>query len=88
VDWPEIEGGAMQPIWGSLARGKNYYMSSHFLDDFLYSLSTIAFIFGLQHDVNKHSRRMDAKVCNYFTFADQGIAVVLRPGDMLIFNPR
>ncbi len=30
---------------------------------------------------------MDADVCNYFTFAEQGIAVVLRPGDMLIFNP-
>jgi hypothetical protein len=30
---------------------------------------------------------MDAKVCNYFTFAEQGIAVALRPGDMLIFNP-
>ena len=30
---------------------------------------------------------MDAEVCNYFTFAEQGIAVALRPGDMLIFNP-
>ena len=30
---------------------------------------------------------MDANVCNYFIFAEQGIAVALRPGDMLIFNP-
>ena len=30
---------------------------------------------------------MNAEVCNYFTFAEQGIAVALRPGDMLIFNP-
>jgi hypothetical protein len=30
---------------------------------------------------------MDAEVCNYFTFAKQGIAVALRPGDMLLFNP-
>jgi len=30
---------------------------------------------------------MDADVSNYFTFAEQGIAVALRPGDMLIFNP-
>ena len=29
---------------------------------------------------------MDADVSNYFTFAEQGIAVALRPGDMLIFN--
>ena len=30
---------------------------------------------------------MDAEVCNYFTFAEQGITVAMRPGDMLIFNP-
>jgi ectoine hydroxylase-related dioxygenase (phytanoyl-CoA dioxygenase family) len=30
---------------------------------------------------------MDAEVCNYFTFAEQGIAVALRPGDILLFNP-
>ncbi len=86
VDWPEIDGSASQPIWGSLACGKNYYLNSHLDDDFFYSLTTIASEFGLQEDVDKY--RMDAKVCNYFTFAEQGIAVALRPGDMLIFNPR
>ena len=40
--WPEIEGGALQPIWGSLACGRNYYLNSHLDDDFFYSLSTIA----------------------------------------------
>ena len=30
---------------------------------------------------------MDAKVYNYFAFPEQGIAVALRPGDMLILNP-
>jgi hypothetical protein len=30
---------------------------------------------------------LDAAVSNYFVFAEQGIAVVLRPGDMLVFNP-
>ena len=30
---------------------------------------------------------MQAKVCNYFTFAEQGIEVALRPGDTLLFNP-
>ncbi|KAI2495244.1 hypothetical protein MHU86_19298 [Fragilaria crotonensis] len=36
-------------------------------------------------DIDRYS--MDADVSNYFTFAEQGIAVALRPGDMLIFNP-
>jgi ectoine hydroxylase-related dioxygenase (phytanoyl-CoA dioxygenase family) len=27
------------------------------------------------------------QVCNYFTFAKQGVAVALRPGDILLFNP-
>ena len=29
VEWSEIEGGASQPIWGSLACGKNYYLNAH-----------------------------------------------------------
>jgi ectoine hydroxylase-related dioxygenase (phytanoyl-CoA dioxygenase family) len=31
---------------------------------------------------------MDADVSNYFVFAEQGVVVALRPGDMLIFNPK
>jgi hypothetical protein len=43
--------------------------------------------FGLQEDVDRYG--MDAKVCNYFAFPEQGIVVALRPGDsVLIFNPR
>jgi hypothetical protein len=30
---PEIEGDALQPIWGSLACGKNYYLNAHLDDD-------------------------------------------------------
>jgi hypothetical protein len=29
----------------------------------------------------------ELKVSNYFTFPEQGVAVALRPGDMLLFNP-
>jgi hypothetical protein len=84
--WPEIEGGASQPIWGSLACGRNYYLNSHLDDDFFYSLCTIASPCGLRQDIDRYS--MDAEVCNYFTFPEQGIAVALRPGDMFLFNPR
>jgi hypothetical protein len=40
--WPEIEGGASQPIWESLARGKNYYLNTRLDDDSFYSLTTIS----------------------------------------------
>jgi hypothetical protein len=85
-EWPEIEGVASQPIWGSLACGRNYYLNSHMDEDFFYSLTTIASECGLRQDIDRYN--MDAEVCNYFTFAEQGIAVALRPGDMLLFNPR
>ena len=84
-EWQELNGVASRPIWGSLACGKNYYMNSHLDEDFFYSLTTIASEGGIRQDIDRYS--MDAKVCNYFTFAEQGIAVALRPGDMLIFNP-
>ena len=85
-DWPGIEGGASRPIWGSLACGRNYYLNSHLDNDFFYSLTTIASARGLQQDIDRYS--VDAEVCNYFTFPEQGIAVALRPGDMFLFNPR
>jgi hypothetical protein len=84
-EWHEIKGVASHPIWGSLACGKNYYLNSHTDEDFFYSLTTIASERGLRQDIDRY--RMDAKVCNYFTFPEQGIAVALRLGDMLIFNP-
>jgi hypothetical protein len=31
---------------------------------------------------------MDADVSNYFVFAEQGIAVAVRPGDILVFDPQ
>ena len=40
---------------------------------------------GLKDDIDRYE--MDAGVCNYFTFAEQGVAVALRPGDILLFNP-
>jgi hypothetical protein len=84
-EWPEIEGVASQPIWGSLACGKNYYLNSHVDEDFFHSLTTMVSEGGLHHNIDRYD--MDAAVCNYFTFPEQGIAVALRPGDMLHFNP-
>lgn len=85
-NWRNITKGASQPdIWGSLAIALNYYLNSHTDEDFFYSLLTITSAYGLQEDIDRYS--LNADVCNYFTFAEQGIAVALRPGDMLLFNP-
>ena len=84
-EWHEMKGVSSHPIWGSLACGKNYYLNSHTDEDFFYSMTTIASERGLRQDIDRY--RMDTEVCNYFTFPEQGIAVALRPGDMLIFNP-
>lgn len=84
-EWKEISGVSSSPIWGSLACGKNYYLNSHVDDDFFYSLTTVASERGIRDDIDRYN--IDADICNFFTFAEQGIAVALRPGDMLIFNP-
>jgi hypothetical protein len=45
---------------------------------------TVASAHGLQEHIDRYS--MDAEICNYFEFPEQGIAVALRLGDMLLFN--
>jgi hypothetical protein len=85
-NWHSIKTGASPPkIWSSLAIGLNYYLNSHTDQDFFYSLTTIASAHGLQEHIDRYS--METQVCNYFTFPEQGIAVALRPSDMLLFNP-
>jgi hypothetical protein len=74
-----------EPIWSSLACGKNYCLNSHTDDDFFYSLTTIVLQHGLQPG-RFVKYRLDAEVRNYFAFAEQGIAVALRTGEMLLFN--
>ena len=83
--WRERKGGTSKQVWGSLACGKNHYLNSHMDEDFFYSLTTTASAYGLLQNTDRY--RMDAEVCNYFTFPEQGLAVALRPGDMLLFNP-
>jgi hypothetical protein len=88
--WGELDSGTPPSIWGSLASARNHYLNSHTDADFFYSLLTTVSAHGLREDIDRYSRT-DAEVCNYyFTFAEQGIAVVaLRPpGDILVlFNP-
>lgn len=82
----QMEGCGPKSIWGSLSQGKNIYLNLHTDEDFIYSLMTTASAHALRDDIDWY--RMDADVSNYFVFAEQGIAMALRPRDMLIFNPK
>ena len=85
-----MKGATPQPIWGSLACGRNLYLNSHLDEDFFYSLTNVASKHGLQEGGHRYSmERSEADISILFAFPEQeGIAVVLRPGDMILFNPR
>jgi hypothetical protein len=86
-NWQKIKTGASPPnIWSSLAIALNYYLNVHTDQDFFYSLLTVASKHGLREDIDQYS--MNTEICNYFVFPEQGRAVALRPGDMLLFNPK
>ena len=72
--------------FGSLASGLNHYLNTHTDEDFFYSVTTVPSAYGLREDIDRY--QIDVEVCNYFTFPEQGIAVALRPGDILLFNPQ
>lgn len=71
-------------IFGALAFGRNVYLNAHLDADYCYSIVT-----GhrrLSDGENGYS--VDDEVIHYFVFPRYGMAVPLRPGDILIFNPQ
>jgi hypothetical protein len=83
--WKQIKGKKPLRLWRSLSCGKNHYLNLHTDEDFFYCMATIASRHGWKCDVDRYA--IDAEVCCYFVFAKQGVAVALRPGDTLLFNP-
>jgi hypothetical protein len=86
LQWSGMQGCGQESVLPSFSQALNTYLSLHTDDDFFYSILTIALAHALREDVDQY--KMDADVSNYFVFAEQGVAVALRPGDMLIFNPK
>ena len=66
-------------IFQGMACGLNAYLNSHIDDDFTYSV-----VVNLPISPKDETK----KVCKYFCFPSQGLAVALRPYDVLIFNAR
>jgi hypothetical protein len=86
LQWQEMEGCGQKWVWASFSEALNTFLSSHTDEDFFYSLLTLASAHALREEIDRY--KLSADVSNYFVFAEQGIAVAMRPGDMLIFNPK
>jgi hypothetical protein len=86
LNWESIEGCRDGSILPSLSQALNTYLSTHTDNHFFYSLMTTACCHALRDDIDQY--KLHAEVSNYFVFPEQGIAVALRLGDMLIFNPK
>jgi hypothetical protein len=67
-------------IFGAFAFGRNVYLPSHQDKDFVYSIVSV-------HVRDGYYLKEDTKVVAYFGFPRLGVAVPLRPGDVLIINP-
>jgi hypothetical protein len=73
-------------IFAALANAINYWSPAHTDQDFFYSLFTIN-VAGVTTVANP-TYPVDASIVHYFVFPEYGIAVAMRPGDMLLFNPQ
>ena len=71
-------------IFGSIAFGRNVYLNSHTDQDYTYSIVTVHR--PLPDGASNYT--VDDDVICYFVFPRYGMAVPLRPGDILIFNPQ
>lgn len=74
--------------WSSIATTYNYMSPAHTDEDaFMSSL----FVSHIPKDKEKPAIKvqyeMDQEVAMYFCFPTEGVAVALRPGDVLMFNP-
>jgi hypothetical protein len=85
LQWRELQGCGPGSILPSFSQALNTIFNLHTDDDFFHSILTIASEYALRDDIDQY--QFDAAVSNYFVFAEQGIAVALRPGDMIVFNP-
>ena len=71
--------GHSTKIFGGIAFGVNVHLSCHTDQDYTYSVVSI--------HLYEHQYSLDDRIVAYFCFPRLGIAVALRPGDILIFNP-
>lgn len=69
--------GESSEIYQAFAVGKNVYLSTHIDKDYAYSAIVI---------LTRGKYEFEAEPVAYFTFPKSGVAVPLRPGDVLFFD--
>ena len=81
VEWKSfpLDDTTRGELWSSISVGRNVFLNAHTDIDFWLSMTTV---------VCKGRTELNAPVANYFCFPQYGVAVALRPGDLLIFNPQ
>ena len=77
VQWPTMDSCR---FYSSVAFGKNIYLPAHKDQDFTFSITSI----------HKRSANydMDDSVLAYFCFPKISVAIPMKPGDVIIFNPQ
>ena len=71
--------GGTSLIYQAFAIGKNIYLSGHVDKDFTYSAVTV---------LKRGEYTIDDKIIAYFNFPRLGLAIPLKPGDVLFFDPK
>lgn len=74
-------------IWSSVATTFNYVAPAHTDEDAFLSALLVSYVTkdNIDNKFVKYDYCME--VANYFCFPESGVAVALRPGDVLFFNP-
>ena len=79
--FPSPDGKKESKLSASLAAGRDICLNCHTDDDSMYGIISPI-------DCDTARFEFDSDICCYFAFPEFGFAVALRPGDVLVFNPR
>jgi hypothetical protein len=83
---PKKKKRAAPAMFAGLANAMNYLSPAHTDEDFFYSVFTVNVKGVLTKDAPSYS--LDASIIHFMCFPEYGVAVALRAGDVLLFNPQ
>ena len=82
----KLSNEQMNIVWSSMATSCNYISPSHTDKDAFLSCLMVTHV-PSGTEMKKQKTILNMEVAVYFCFPEQAIAVALRPGDILFFNP-
>lgn len=77
-------------LFGAVSVASDYHSSLHVDSDFFFSMLTVRSSFPATNALSDFSHNISSRppIAQHFLFPTLGVAVALRPGDHLQFNPR